>query len=477
MSGAVIVRDPEAAAAARFDLIVVGGGIQGIMLALEACRRNLRPLLLERGDFAGASSHNSLRILHGGLRYLQSLDLARCQESIRARAFWLRHFPELVSPLPCIMPLSGRGPYRPRVFGTALRINDTLCRVLDGGLLPRGRILGPDEAKETLPSLGLNARAGAGVWYDVSMADAPRLCIEALRWACAGGASALNYVEAREVVVAGGRVKGVNAEDLESGRAYTFYAPLVIDASGPSGRGALLPCRPVHPPLLAWNVLFERPAISSFGLALRASHRGAKTYFAVPWQGRLCIGTGYTPWHGEDAPPALAKEQLDAFIEAMNEAAPGLGLERDEVLRVYTGLLPAAKDGVTPSDRPDVTDNGRNGGPEGLWSVAAVKLTTASTLAERVLDRVCPDARRAPSFAHPAPADAGGADPFATERLRRIAAEEAALHLDDLVLRRLGQGDDPERATELAPAVCRALGWEGRRAALEQRRLHNALVF
>ena len=98
------------------------------MIALEATRRRLRPLLLERADFAGATSHNSLRILHGGLRYLQSLDLGRSLESIRERAWWRAHFPELVQPLPCLMPLYGDGLRRPAALRLGLLLNDLLGR-------------------------------------------------------------------------------------------------------------------------------------------------------------------------------------------------------------------------------------------------------------------------------------------------------------------------------------------------------------
>jgi len=128
MSAGAIRRDPAGAAQSRFDLIIVGGGVYGIMIALEATRRGLAPLLLERDDFAAATSANSLRILHGGLRYLQRLDIGRSLESIRERAWWLSQFPEHAAPLPCLMPLYGGGFRRPAVLSQGLRLNDWLCR-------------------------------------------------------------------------------------------------------------------------------------------------------------------------------------------------------------------------------------------------------------------------------------------------------------------------------------------------------------
>src|SRR5512137_1904921 len=103
-----IFRDSAAAASEKYDVIIVGGGIYGVMLALEAGKRRQRALLLEQEDFGGATSLNHLRTIHGGLRYLQSLDLPRCLESIRERRWFLANFPALVQVLPCLMPLYGR---------------------------------------------------------------------------------------------------------------------------------------------------------------------------------------------------------------------------------------------------------------------------------------------------------------------------------------------------------------------------------
>ena len=115
-----ISRDIAAAAAEKYDLIIIGGGIYGVMLALEAGQRHKRALLLEKEDFGGATSLNHLRTIHGGLRYLQSLDLPRFFESVRERRWFLTNFPALVQVLPCLMPLYGRGLKRPSIMRAAL---------------------------------------------------------------------------------------------------------------------------------------------------------------------------------------------------------------------------------------------------------------------------------------------------------------------------------------------------------------------
>ena len=218
-----IERAPDQAAGADHDLIVVGGGIYGIALALEAARRGLRALLVERADYGGATSWSNLRILHGGLRYLQSLDLVRFYESVGERRWFLRHFPDLVRPLPCLMPLYGRGLKRPGVFRVALALNDILSWRRNAGVartlqLPDGRLTGAAETAALFPAVERQGLLGGALWHDAVMLSPERVAIEMLRWACACGASALNYVEATGLLVEGGAVRGILAHDRVGGR-------------------------------------------------------------------------------------------------------------------------------------------------------------------------------------------------------------------------------------------------------------------
>ena len=155
-------RDPSSAAREKYDLIIVGGGIHGAMLALEASGRGLAVLLVEKDDFGGATSFNSLRIVHGGLRYLQSLDVARFRESVAERRWFLANFPDLVKPLGCLMPLYNRGLKRKFVLRMAFAVNDILSRDRNSGVppshhLPTGRILGVEETVRIFPNIDRRA--------------------------------------------------------------------------------------------------------------------------------------------------------------------------------------------------------------------------------------------------------------------------------------------------------------------------------
>jgi len=164
--GLRIERAPGRAAERRYDLIVIGGGIHGVALCLEARLRGYRTLLLEKADFGNATSWSSLRIIHGGLRYLQSLDLPRFFQSVAERRWFLRHFPDLVRPLPCLMPLYGRGLRKPAVLRLALALNDGFSfgrntGVAEQARLPGGRVLDASETAALFPHATGKACAGA----------------------------------------------------------------------------------------------------------------------------------------------------------------------------------------------------------------------------------------------------------------------------------------------------------------------------
>ncbi len=483
---AVIRRSVESAAATSHDLVVVGGGIHGAMLALEASRRGLRPLLLEREDFGGQTTWNTLRILHGGLRYLQRLDLLRFRESVRERRWFLRCFSDLVRPMAFLMPLYGRGLRRPSVLWAALRLNDLLAPDRNLGVeeerrLPPGRLLDIAETKELYPGVRSKGLRGSALWYDGFMEDAPRLLIESLRWACELGAVCLNYLEVRELLVQDGRVAGVVGIDRPRGEMFEFRAPVVVNCAGPrSPEVADALDRAVSDlfhPCLAFNVLLRSEPRSEVGLALTSPSPGRHTYFLVPWRGMMLAGTFHAPWEGPvEAPVRPSEAHLEAFLADLNGADPGLCLHREDVMRVFGGLLPARHRGsASLASRAVVRDHGTMGGPRGLFSVSGVKFTTARSVAESVLRRIYGRSGVRPCAAgpamRPAPALRHSAREFETlDRLdpaaaasyvRRLVAEESAICLADVVFRRTDWGTELPSAKPMAQRIARLLDLPG----------------
>lgn len=391
-----ISRDPEGAASDKFDVIILGGGIYGTMLLMEASLRGLRALLLEKADFGGATSFNSLRIVHGGLRYLQSADLPRFFESVSERRWYLRAFPDLVKPLPCIMPLYGQGLHRPSVLKMALASNDLLSMnrnraVREDRILPNGRTLTPAETAIHFPRVRKQGLKGAALWYDAAVPDSHRLIIEILRFACASGGTAVNYVEGAELLTCAGRVKGITALDHHSGNELQFSAPIVVNATGPWVRKIAARFDHDEPSLfntsLAWNALFNREALSGHAVAVSAPGRKSHTYFLNPWKGRLLVGTVHSPFSGSIACPAPNTSQIAQFVADINKAMPDLHIQASEICHLFCGLLPAANSsGEGLAMRPVLLDHGERGGPNGLFSISGVKLTTARRVANMVFD-------------------------------------------------------------------------------------------
>jgi glycerol-3-phosphate dehydrogenase len=487
---AELARDPRAAAAADWDLIVVGGGVHGAMLALEAARRGLAALLVERDDFGGATSWNSLRIVHGGLRYLQSLDLPRFRESIAERRWLLRSFPDVVEPLPCLMPLyrtpRGGSLRRPAVMRLALAANDLLSRSRNDGVredreIPPGRLLGAAETAQLFPGVDRVGLAGGALWHDARLTESPRLIVEVLRWAALCGSRALNYTEAVELRQEAGRVTGLRAIDRISGESLELRGRAVVNCAGPWARALAgrfdRDRAELFRPVLAFNLLLNRTPPSRAAIAVAAPGPGEQTWFLVPFQGRTLAGTFYVPANGMETGPDTSA--VDAFLASLNAAVPGWGLSRRDVVRPLWGSLPASAEGsAEPASRPVLHDHGAHGGPAGLLSVSGVKLTTARAVAERALAAVLRRPLPPPGPIERPPADPplplrellilAQRDPRAVRaHLRRMAEREAVVTPEDLLLRRTDWGLRPE-AAEAARLCADMLGDEAppaRRAA------------
>ncbi|MGH7403926.1 MAG: FAD-dependent oxidoreductase [Candidatus Rokuibacteriota bacterium] len=458
-------RDPARAAGSRYDLAVIGGGIYGVSLALEATRRGLRPVLLERGDFGSGTTWNNLRIVHGGLRHLQRLDLRGARDSMHERTWYLRTFRELVRPLACLMPLYGRGLRRPALLRAALFANDVLSA--DLGVLPPGRVLTPRETVERLPGVETDGLKGGALWYDAAMPDSQRLLIELARWAVAGGATLLNYVEATGLLQREGRVEGVLGLDVVTGASWELRADIVVNCAGPWSREVAArfdrDIEELFRPSLAFNALLDRAPLSDHAVAVEPPWPGSRTYFLLPWKGRLLAGTYHAarPVGFAAGPPE--REWIRRFLDDLNAALPVLGLAEADVMRIFWGLLPAASPGTCRlALREEIRCHADAGGPAGLFSVSGVKFTTARKVAERVLGRIY-GAMSAPD---PTPRPTARvqlweefenvllSDRDAARRIvDRIVEEEAVVCLEDLLLRRTDWGLHPEAPADVAARI------------------------
>ena len=480
-----ISRNPEIAESEHYDIIIIGGGIYGTMLLLEAAQQNQRALLLEKQDFGAETSYNSLRIIHGGLRYLQTLDLVRFRESVAERQWFLRTFPELVKPMPCLMPLYNQGIKRPAVLKAALLLNDLLTtqrnkNVPASNAINNGCILNATETRQLFPGVINNGLTGAAVWYDAHAPDTQRIIMETLHWACNLGAQAFNYVEVTDILKSGNTVNGVRASDKETGKTYEYRCNTIINATGPNSRNFSerfdrdIP--ELYRPSLAWNIRFNCPSPSSHALALTPDRPGALTYFLHPWKGRLFAGMGHVPYKGQiSSPPVLGEKLIESFIDDMNMMMPDANLSMDNVEHVYAGYLPVTREGGTNlTKRAVIYDHGSKGGPKGLYSISGIKFTTSRKEAERILryilGKVNFNRKHRPNQTLTSTITCAEYDwmPQVEDTswindLKALIKNESVLHIDDLIYRRTSIGDNPVRVRALAEKIANLFDWDDQR--------------
>ncbi len=473
MNASVIHRNPAKASATDYDLIVVGGGIYGVCATLEASRRGLRTLLLEMADFGSGTSSQSLRILHGGLRYLQSLALPRFRRSVAERQWFMANFPELVEPLNCLMPLYGKGLRRPAVFRIALKLNDLLSRGRNQGVEPAkhleaGRVLSKAQTIELFPAVDTDGLVGGAVWQDGLIRSSERLQIELHKWAANCGATQLNYMKVAGLQRDGEQMQAIDAIDQANGQTHTFRATKVLNTAGGWSRDVAMTLDKDVPALfprsLAFNLLLDVDPPSSAAVAVEPKQPDARTYFLVPWKGRLHAGTYHMPWVGQPAdatdPPA---EAIDTFISDLNQAVPGLKVSHEHILKIYAGQLPAIREG--DEEMSHHAPFHEHGG--GLFSLAGHKYTTARAESLDALRKVFPDRPLdiKPGMERPAPGDPALADaatlanqPRLPHLLSEITCNESVVRIEDLLERRLDLAGHPEAIEPMQNAIHATLG-------------------
>src|SRR5262245_38926595 len=386
-----MIRDIDQLTGRTFDVLVVGGGIYGLAIAYDAAQRGLTVALVERNDFGSGSSFNHLRTIHGGLRYLQSLDLSRARESIRERRTLARIAPHAVRPLPFAVPV-----YRSLVRNTWLmRAGMLFDRAVAAGRnrgvaashrLRGGRVVGRGHAIQQFPGLRRQGLTGAAVYYDYVTTEADRLTFAYAIAAAEHGATLSNYVEAIAPIVEHGRVTGVTAKDALGAASFSIAARLTVNATGARVDRLLQPLgiATTIPMLKAMNLVTRRDA-GDEALAGRSST--GRYLFLVPWRERALFGTweSHTPCDPDDT--SVAERDVAAFIAELNQAFPALDLTLDDVTLVHRGVVPARmKSGRAVLEGHDQVRDHSSQGVEGIVTVAGAKFTTARGVAERVTD-------------------------------------------------------------------------------------------
>src|SRR5499426_469977 len=376
-----------------FDVLIIGGGITGAGLALDAALRGLRVALVEKRDFAAGTSSRSTKLIHGGLRYLEHFDFALVREGLRERSILARNAPRLARPFPFVIPIyeNRRRNYdRPLKMRLGLLLYDLLAGRRN---FARHRRLGRDEALRLAPQLDPRGLKGAFVYHDAVTNDS-RLVIEVLKTARKRGAEIANYTRVAGFIKNGnGKIDGVRLRDELTGGEIECRARIVINATGvwmedmirldsQAANGLnkrLRPAKGVHLTVPADRLRVD----AAWLIPSLTSHR---FYFVVPWEGRVNIGTTDTDYSGDKDHPQAEPEEVNEILGAINSYFPDARLEPSDVISSWAGLRPLITDpgasATTEISRKEEIIESENG----LISIGGGKLTTYRLMAERGID-------------------------------------------------------------------------------------------
>lgn len=511
-----------------YDVIVIGGGINGSGIAREAALRGLSVLLIEKDDFCAGTSGRTSKLIHGGLRYLEHREWRLVRESLREREALLQAFPRLVRPLPFLAPVYHGGPHGLTTLHAGMFLYDLFSW---GKSMPRHRRLSKQELLALEPGLSSEGLVGGFQFYDCQAVFPERLCVEVALQALMAGAAALNHTQVTALLIANGRVQGVRLRDAASGDEAEARAHLVVNAAGPWADRICRMANPQASPRVGGTVgshlvvdyQGQGPRQAIFGFA-QADNRA---FFILPWREHHLIGTTDIRYQGDPDQAQASDAEVDYLLTETNRLLPHRPLTRADILYTYAGVraLPPAEGipegGITR--RHVIHDHQREEGLSGLISIVGGKLTNFREVSREAVDLVVRKLGRGRTFAswpsHPwkdlptAPAEleelaaAHGLEPTQIDHLttlygprlfdvlalaqsdpslrQRICPhnpdigaqalyaiqQELAFSLADVLVRRTGIGLSRCLGLDCAPTAARLLarhaGWDEERASRE----------
>lgn len=379
-----------------FDLLVVGGGINGAGIARDAALRGLRVCLAEKEDWGWGTSSKSSMLAHGGLRYLEQFELRLVHESLQEREHLLRQAPHLVRPLRFLYPLYPEVAAR-RTVRVGLWLYDRLSH---GKSLPKRRYLKREQVLEAVPALNPEGLQGGATYSDAQVRSVERLVAELVWDAQRHGAVCRNHTAVTALQVEDrptpdGKTRrtctGAVVQDRD-GRTVTVRAHAVINAAGPWVDDVLGPLGAGRAPKIrkTKGIHLVLPRFLDTALIVRAASDG-RTFFILPWKDHCLVGTTDTDYDGDPGRAAADPDEVAYLLEAARRYVPDAPL--DEIQYTTAGIRPLVnEEGLTESNvtrKHVLYDHGRKEGVHGLWSVQGGKITTYRSLAEEATDRVC----------------------------------------------------------------------------------------
>ncbi|HEX5928706.1 MAG TPA: glycerol-3-phosphate dehydrogenase/oxidase [Solirubrobacterales bacterium] len=398
----------EAIAGNRFEVVVIGGGVTGAGVALDAASRGYSVALLERGDYCVGTSSRSSKMVHGGLRYLQNFDLGLVREALLERQLMVQLAPHLVYPTPFLVPSLGEE-RRDRKLGLGLNMYDVMATTRVGRSRrelrsskeededfywspDRHRTIDRDEVLQLVPALAARDPNDAYMFYDCQTDDV-RLTLTILGEAERFGAVMLNGAEVTEVLTTDGRATGVACVESESGERIEVGADHVVNATGVFADG-IRPAEilgeedvPRIAPSRGTHLLLDQADLPMGSAACVVPAGAGRMIFSLPWYGRTLIGTTDNDFEGDTAHPRPGADDVEYLLDAVNEFF-GTSLTQSDLVGAYAGVRPLISTGdpkksVDISRRAELYETS-----SGMLTITGGKLTTWRRMAKQTVDRM-----------------------------------------------------------------------------------------
>lgn len=368
-----------------WDVVIIGGGATGVGAAVDAAARGYRVALLEQCDFGKGTSSRSTKLVHGGLRYLKQGRIRLVRDALLERGLLCKNAPHLVHPLPTIVPLHSR--WEAIYYTIGLKVYERLSGRLSLG---PSRRLSLNDMRRAIPTLETNGLYGGARYLDGAFDDS-RLLVNLVQTAIEHGGVCVNYAPVRELVKQAGRVCGVEAEDLETGKTLRLQARVVVNATGPFSDKILQLDDPSAAPVIAASqgihLVFDREFLPSEEALIVPKTRDGRVIFAVPWHNHAVIGTTDTPRPDMPLDPKPLPGEVDFILETI---APYLARKprRADIRSIFAGIRPL----VRAADSSNTSKLGRDHevriSATKLVSVLGGKWTTYRKMAEDCVNHV-----------------------------------------------------------------------------------------
>lgn len=381
------------------DVLVIGGGVTGAGILLDAQTRGMKAGLVEMQDFAAGTSSRSTKLVHGGLRYLKQFEVELVAEVGQERAIVYENAPHVTTPLWMLLPIVKKGTFGMFMSSVGLYMYDRLAAVKDS---ERRTMLSRDEALATEPLFRSDDLRGAGKYVEYRTDDA-RLTLEILKEAVDRGAIAVNYTRVNELIYDNGMVTGAKAVDLVSGETFAIKARKVINATGPwvdelrakdkskNGKSLHL-TKGVHIVIDQSRFALHNPVYFDVP--------DGRMVFAIPREGKVYVGTTDTNYHGDPKTLRTTQRDRDYLIDCVNHMFPTVQLKPDDVESFWAGVRPLIhEDGKAPSEisRRDEVFVSKSG----LITIAGGKLTGYRKMADKVASLVAAELSKETGSSYP----------------------------------------------------------------------------